>query len=361
MLTLKQNKLVQRILSHKKVIIFCLIGISLLLSIKSMWFSHKNDISQNARVVEVETTQRKNIQQTTQFIGTIRAQQATMLTTKAKGVLDILIASGTHAKKGDLIAKIRGKDIDANTALSEDSAHIAKVQYERALQLQQKGILSKTNVEEKKTAWIEAQKKVSDAHLQRDQINIEAPFDGIVGLFKIKDGSQVQEGEALVNLYDPSSLMVEFNIPISVVLTIKDHAPITINHKQYQLTYVQRMLDEDTHMCPAYVNIQCDDCIIGTTVDVTVVTAEKVNAIVIPYEALFLREGKSYVYLMKDKKAILTAVSVGIREKESVEISSGIMEGEQVIKRGQARLYAGAPVTTDASTKHSKKRKSKVL
>lgn len=342
---LKHNNTLKRLLANKKRLIYIAVAVIGILCIKFIFFSPSSNQKPDAKIVEVATVERQAISETTRFIGTIRAQQATMLMIKAKGVLDILIPPGSHVKKGDLIGKIRGKDIDNNTILSKDSVAIAKIQYERTLQLQKKGIVSKSAVEEKKSIWIEEQKKLSDANFQRDQINIDAPFDGIIGLFKIKDGSQVQEGEALVNLYDPTSLMVEFDIPMDIVQTIKDQTPVTIDNKHYQLTYVQRMLDEETHMCPAYVNIQCNDCIIGATRDVDVVIAQKKSVIVILYEAIFLRDGKPYVYLVKNNRATLTPVTLGIREKEQVEITSGIAAGDRVIIRGQARLYPGAPVT----------------
>ncbi len=353
MITLTLKTLIHWLRAHKKKLIYIAIMLVAIIGIKVIIFPSKSKQKTDTKIVEVVNAKRNDIQQTTRFIGTIRAQKATMLVTKAKGVLDIVIPSGTHVKKGDLIGKIRSKDIDKSTQLSEDSSAIAKIQYERALQLLQKGIVSKNAVEEKKTLWIQAQKQLSDANQQFDQTNINAPFDGIIGLFKIKDGSQVQEGDQLVNLYDPSSLIVEFDIPIATVQTIKDHAPIIIDNKKYELTYVQRMLDEETHMCPAYVNIQCNNCIIGASVDVNVSIAEKKSVIVIPYEAIFLREGKTYVYLMSNNQATLTAVTPGIREKESVEITSGIKEGDRIIVRGQARLYQGARVSTETKSENN--------
>ena len=104
------------------------------------------------------------------------------------------------------------------------------------------------------------------------------------------------------------------------------------------------MLDDETHMCPAYVQINCDNCIVGSNVDVELVTSEKQAVIVIPFESIFLRNGNSFVYLVKDSKADLTSVEPGIREKEQVEITSGLIKGDIVIIKGQARLYPDIPV-----------------
>lgn len=330
---------------YKKISVF--IGLIILLCISYMIYHaiRSNSLPpQNAKVVEVEKAELQTIQQTARFIGTIRSEQATTLVAKSKGILDRFVNSGQHVKKGELIAQIDNKDIERNFKLSQDMEHIAKLQYDRFSQLQKTGVISQNALEEKKSILIEAQKKMTDAKIAMDEIKIYAPFDGIVGIFKIREGSQVQEGDVLVSFYDPSTTIVEFDVPLSIMNVIHDGSTVFIDKKQYPLTYIQKMLDEETHMSPAYVNIDCQNCIIGSTVDVNLVVKEKQSVIVIPFEAVFLREGKTFVYIVKDEKASLTPVVLGIREKESVEITSGLQKNDVVIVRGQARLYPGVPV-----------------
>lgn len=306
---------------------------------------------EDIKVVEIEKVKLKDIQETTAFIGTIKSEQSTMLIAKSRGILDGLISSGRRVKKGELIAKIDNKDVERNYKLSQEVEKIAKLQYDRLNQLYKKGAMTKNAVEQKESEWMEQQKKMSDAKIALDQINIQAPFDGIVGVFKVREGSQVQEGDPIVNFYDPSSTIVEFDVPVSIVGLIQDGNPVFINKKRYALTHIQKMLDEETHMSPAYVKIQCDNCIIGTTVNVDLVVKEKKSVIVIPHESVFLREGKTFVYVMKNNQAALVPVELGIREKESVEIISGLNEGDAVIIRGQARLYPGVAVKLSSTEK----------
>ena len=59
---------------------------------------------------------------------------------------------------------------------------------------------------------------------------------------------------------------------------------------------------------------------------------------------MFLREGKTYVYVVKDNKTEMRSVTPGIRGKDKLEISSGLEGGELVIIRGQERLSPGIDV-----------------
>jgi len=299
---------------------------------------------QEEKIVEVEIVKNATIKQMANFIGTIRSRQQTALTAKTNGILTIISKPGQLVKKGDLIAKIENEDIERSYKILKEAEEIAKSQFDRTNSLLKSGVSSKNSVEEKKSLLLETQKKRSDAKIALEEIKIHAPFDGIVGLFKFREGSQVNKEDVIVQFYDPKSLIVEFDVPLSVVKNVENGGQIFVNDKEYRLTYIQKMLDEETHMCPAYAEIDCPNCVIGTTVDVSLVTQEKQSVIVIPLEAIFVRDGKPSVYIVKENKAIITPISYGIKDKKRIEITSGLKEGDQVIPFGHNRLYPNVAV-----------------
>lgn len=54
--------------------------------------------------------------------------------------------------------------------------------------------------------------------------------------------------------------------------------------------------------------------------------------------------GNYYVYVVQKDRAVLKNVKLGLSEGNYVEITDGLMEGEQVVVRGQARLKCGIDV-----------------
>ena len=252
--------------------------------------------------------------------------------------------AGQEVKKGDLLARIENEDIEKNYRILKETEEIAKGQFERANSLLKSGVSSKNTVEEKYSLLLETQRKLSDAKISLEELKIYAPFDGIVGIFKLREGSQLNTGDAIVSVYDPKSVLVEFDLPLSAAKEVNDGGSIIIDNQEYRLTHIQKMLDEETHMCPAYAEIRCSGCIIGTAIEVTVVIREITNAVVIPFEAVFLKETKPYVYIAEEGKALLKAVELGIRDKKRVEIKSGLNPGDKVIAFGHNRLYPGAAV-----------------
>lgn len=298
----------------------------------------------DTKIVEIEALQKKDIRQTIRLIGTIRPKHATILIAKGSGMLDSLVATGQKIQKGELIAKIVNPDIENNYQLAEVAEKIAKTQYERLSGLLTAGIVSSKEAEEKKQAWILSQRDLSKAKIELDTMRFYAPFDGIIGAYKKREGAQINQGDPIVTIYDPSSLVVDFDIPCTNLTTINEGQAVRIFEKEYSLTHVQKMIDDETHMCPADVDISCEHCVVGSNVDVDLVVEERKGAIVIPFAALFLRNSEPHVYVVDQDKIILLPVKTGIQEKSTIEIISGLKPGQKLVIRGQERLYPGLHV-----------------
>lgn len=345
-MSLRQFKQIWDKMRYFWLIISAVVLLTLLGGYKVVSSFITSDKKIEAKVVEVEPAALGDIAVTARFISTIRAQHSTTLIAKTTGTLDALLNAGQLVKKGTLIAKIDNADIEKTYKLSASAEKIAHDQYHCAETLQKSGTSSKSAMEEKKNAWITAQKSLAKAKIVRDKLYFYAPFDGVVGVFKVREGAQVQEGDPIVSLYDMGSLVVEFGIPATILPKIQDRQLAYINGKEHPLTHVQRMIDEETHMCPAYIDYPCKDCLIGATLDVDLVIEQHKGVIVLPFESIVIQGGKDFVYIVKDGKAVLTPVQLGLREKDKVKIVTGVSVGDQVIITGQSRLqHSDAAVT----------------
>src|SRR5229473_8706574 len=85
------------------------------------------------------------------------------------------------------------------------------------------------------------------------------------------------------------------------------------------------------------------------TVPVTMTAKAAKDAIVVPATAVFHNEeAGDYVMLAgSDGKAHLSKVQTGIRNKDSVQIVSGIKEGDPVITSGAYALPDGTKIETE--------------
>ncbi|HHT0593043.1 TPA: efflux RND transporter periplasmic adaptor subunit [Legionella anisa] len=327
-----------------------IIGLSILpltaLGIYYLFYYHaKSPPPPTPKIVETVTVTPATIEKTIKLIGTIRPKHATVLVAKGSGMLDTLISSGQTVEKGDLIAKIINPDIERSYQLTKETEQLENTQYQRLKNLQKPGFVSAREVEEKKRIWIDTQKEKARTKIELKNMRFYAPFDGVIGAFKIKEGAQVTEGAPVVSIYDPNSLTVELDVPCTNNLSIKENQPVYILNQLYHLSHVQKMIDDETHMCPADVDIQCTHCLVGASVSALLVVKKKTGALVIPTQALFLKQGKTHVYKVVNKKIELVAVKTGIQEKDKVEIISGIQSGEHIVSKSPERLYPGLEVS----------------
>ncbi len=314
------------------------------------FFFHKNSRKPPAalpKIVETEIITPRPVTQTITLIGTIRAKHTTVLTAKETGVLDILQTSGQNVKKGDLIAQITNADIEKRYQLSKATEEIAQQQYERIKNLKKAGYFSPREIDEKKQSLIDAQKELARTRVEFDKLRFYAPFDGIIGAFKIREGAQANAGESIVTVYDPDSITIEVDIPCTNLPDIKVRQPVYVFNQLYQLNHYQKMIDDETHMCPADIDIQCPQCLIGSSIKVELVIKEKKQSFAVPSQALFLRNGKPHLYKIVDKKVELTPVKTDVQQRNRIEIISGVKAGDQIIIKGTERVYPGMEVTVN--------------
>ena len=299
------------------------------------------------KIVETEIAAKSSISKQIGLIGTVKPKNYCVLIAKANGTINTVVPAGSVMKKDDVIAKIENVDIEKTYELCVSAESIARSQYDRVLNLQKSGVSSKGALEDKERALIEAGKALAAAKIQLDNIMVKAPFDGVLGVYKIKDGEQVSQGEQLVSFYNSDDILVEFDIPGEYISKINKGQEISIDGHKSNLTHAQKAIDEDKHLCPAYVELKnSDNFIIGSSVDV-ILTIEKHNdVIVVPYSAICIRNGKDSVYISKDGKASLKSVKTGIRNKDKIEVTNGINIGDEVITVGQNRLFEGLSIKT---------------
>ncbi len=291
------------------------------------------------KVVEVVLVAKETIEKSIRLIGTVRPKQSTQLIAKANGLLDVIKPAGLIVKKDTLIAKIINYDLEKNYSYAESAEKIASEQYKRMQTLSKSGAVSAQSLDEKKTAWLEAEKNRATAKIALDKNCFYAPFDGVIGSYKVRSGTEVKEGASLITFYAPEMLVVEFDIPGIHLPSINVGQNVVIAGKAYALQHVQKMIAEDTHMSPAMVEISTKDHVIGMPLTVDLTIARKEGAIVLPMDALFLEDGKPHVYIVnKESKTVLTPVEIGMQSKDTIEITKGVNVGDKVVAYGQARL-----------------------
>ena len=160
------------------------------------------------------------------YVGIVEEREATAVSFTGMGVVRrVLVSEGQAVSKGQLLAEM--DDTQARNLLS--GAEAAMMQANDALhrygQLHDAGSLSEAQ-------WVEIQSKVAQAQSQLEvarknlsDCQLLSPVSGIVGRKHVKAGETALPSQAVVTLFDISSLKVKVSVPEAEIGDIGAHTP----------------------------------------------------------------------------------------------------------------------------------------
>src|SRR3990167_2383598 len=188
-----------------------------------------------------------------------------------------------------------------------------------------------------------------------DKTRILAPYDGVLGLRAVSPGDYLSEGQDIVNLEVLDPLKVDFRIPQKAVSQIRLKQLIEVSLDAYpgerfngEIFAINPRLDEAGRSQAIRAHISNSDGRLspGQFVRVSVILAERPNALVIPEEAIMPVGDKLLVNLVVEGKVEVREVKLGKRLDGKVEVLEGLQGDETLISAGWQKVRPGAPVRT---------------
>jgi RND family efflux transporter MFP subunit len=329
--------------------------------------------------VESETVVPVSTEQAT--MGTIRAVlHATGTVAPAPGgdlivvapetarIAEIPKAEGDRVRQGDLLVRFEIPALTAGAAGKR--AEVARAQatleqttaaHTRAVNLFERGVAARKDVEETERARKEAEATLTDARAAETaaqrlatRTEVHAPFSGVVAKRSHNPGDVVEPGGAdpILRVVDPSRLQVMAMIPMAdvprTVIGADAHLVDATGVPLAALKVVSIPAAIEPGTASASVRLTFAGPAgypVGAPVEVSINAESHKDVVLVPTAAI-VREGEdTFVFVTDGKKAQRRPVTVGVTDAEHAEIRSGLKAGEPVITRGQAGLPDGASVT----------------
>ena len=187
------------------------------------------------------------------------------------------------------------------------------------------------------------------------ETELRAPFDGIIGLRYLSEGSYATSSTKIARLIKISPIKVEFSIPERYADEIKIGYPVTFrivgSDKIYKAVVyaVDPKIDINTKtivLRALYPN-KNEELKSGRFASVTLQLSQINNAISIPSEALIPEMEGEKVYTYKSGKASSVKVTTGLRTESSIQILSGLNFGDTLLTTGILQLRHNLPVVLD--------------
>jgi membrane fusion protein (multidrug efflux system) len=197
---------------------------------------------------------------------------------------------------------------------------------------------------------IQAQKEVIQAQLDKTQI--VAPFDGIIGLRYVSEGSYVSSNMLVATMQDIDPVKVEFSVPEKYAKQIKKGIEISTLVGDSQEEYkgsvyaVESKIDLETRTIKARAKIPNPqgDLIPGSFAKVDIMLERLPNAIVIPSESIIPEMTGEKVFICVNGKVHSVPVKTGIRTETSIQIVEGLNPQDTLVVTGLLQLVDGKAV-----------------
>ena len=286
-------------------------------------------------------------------LGTARANESITVTSRISSVVTrINFTEGQQVDSGDLIVELDNAEIRASLNMAEASLKQKRSQFRRSSTLGETRVVSDAELEELEAGVQMAEAEVRGAQARLNNSYIRAPFAGTVGLRRISLGDLVGPETLITTLDDTDTIKLEFTIPESFLSSLEKGMAIEASSAVYPnkpfigtVSSIDSRVDTATRSLTVIAEIANDDNAIKPGMFLTVaLEKERNDVLLIPEEALVPRQGRQFVFIIKDGKAVEKQVELGVRTPGLAEVRSGLSVGEILITEGMQKVRSGAPV-----------------
>ncbi|MBL7958988.1 efflux RND transporter periplasmic adaptor subunit [bacterium] len=312
-------------------------------SLKDSWIIVKG------RVIAYETLTNKVL-----ATGTVIANEEVDMKSEISGrVIQILFKEGGRVSKGELLIKLNDSELQAQLEKSESRKKLAESNEVRQRILFEKELLAKEVYDATVNELNSVQADIALLRAQIAKTEIRAPFDGVIGLKYVSEGSYISTTTKIATLQNILAVKIDFSIPEKYVNDILREAEITFTISGTEKKYTGRIFAIEPKIDPATRTVamraictNTDGKIFpGAFANIEVVLKETKNALMVPTESIIPELKSQKVFVYKNGLAQSISVETGLRTDTKIQITKGLQPGDTVITTGVLLLRPGSPVS----------------
>jgi RND family efflux transporter MFP subunit len=358
------------------------------------------------REVEVVSATEDRLVRAVNVTGTLAAEEQVTLSMKVTGRLqDLYVDLGSHVTRGQVLARLVPTDFNlrvsqAEAALQQARARLglplqgdddridleqaslvrsaralleeARLNRERQATFVERGIAPKATLDSADAALKVADSRYQDAieevrnrqavleqrrtelELARQAVRdsqLTSPLDGVVRERHVTVGQYLAAGSPAVTIVRMHPLRLRVAVPEREAQQVRVNQEVQVRVEGDPTVHVGRVarispaIDETSRTLMVEAEVPNPKSLLrpGSFANTAIVASNADPAISVPASALVTFAGVEKVLTIKDGKVVEKRVSVGRRERDRLEIVTGLAAGEQVIAQ-PGNLVEGTPV-----------------
>ena len=307
-------------------------------------------------LVEADTVRFQNLEEKNIYTGIFEPNKETKISTDIQGKINaVLVDAGNYVHQGQTL-------IQLDNALLKLQLQSVEVQIEgldddvkRYTILTQADAVQGVQLEKIKLGLKAAKVQKATLLEQISKTTIKAPFSGMVTAKLSEVGAFAAPGAPLLQITDIAMLKFTVNVPETDLkqFEIGQQYPLSADaFSDITLSGKLIMVGSKANMGNSFplqfqvTNTEQSDIKSGMFGKVYFSKNQQVQDILIPSSAIINNENKAKVYVVKNGKAVLQAITTSKNIGNKTVISGGLSQGDIVITSGFINLFDGADITT---------------
>jgi membrane fusion protein, multidrug efflux system len=307
--------------------------------------------------VEAVVTEARVFSSRIEALGTLEPRERVILTANAADrVTGIFFEDGQRVSQGKVLVTLVNEEEQSQLASAKAAEANAKLVFERNERLASAEAVAELELERTKSAYEAASANVGAVQARlRDRVLV-APFSGVLGFRQISMGAYVSPGQAVATLIDDSQMRLEFGVPSIYLADLRAGLEINAVTKDIpgrtfvgKLTSIDNAIDPVTLAVKVRATLPNTDGALkaGSSMSVQLVSKPRTSLAV--SEISVIAEGsKNFVYVVDQSqqpaKTLKTEVTLGTRERGTVEVLAGLKSGDVVVTDGVLKVRPGSAV-----------------
>ncbi len=189
---------------------------------------------------------------------------------------------------------------------------------------------------------------IASARLQLENYVLTAPISGQIEQKNVDDYGMVSAGNPVYVISNKDTMTVTFYVSEMVrnQLVLGETVTLERNGQTWTAAVTQtgQSVDARTGLFEIKAMVEGSDLANGVTVKIYADTAKAVDALLIPYDAVYYQGEQAYVYCVENDILVKTPVETGLYDDDTVEITDGLTKDSVVVHTWSSQLADGTKV-----------------
>ncbi len=346
-------------------LIILLVGVSLNCC-KPQEEDNREEMARRSSVRDAVTVSTVELKRTTFYHelvsnGKVFAKHISTVPFRVDGTIEkIYVKNGDLVQKGKLLAELEDFNYRIQYEKANQQLERAQIEFKDDL-ISFHGSLDTTGLSEDmirmtkiRSGLLDAETALREAEYKLRHTKIYAPIGGNVADLEAKEWNPSSiYNDGMCKIIDNSVIEVEFPVLESEYGFINKGMPVNVipfieDGKEYtgHITKINPLVDENGMVKVRAELSNGGKLLEGMNVKILIRKPVE-NRLVIPKEALVIRQGRDVVFVREDSLAIWKYVTTEFESSDSFSISEGLEEGDLVIYKGNINLAHETIVTEE--------------